>query len=48
MHDYIIGALIIIIVIVQFTVAITTSKKISTFKTIVPDINSFETVKFYS
>jgi hypothetical protein len=47
MHDYIIGALIIIIVIVQFTVAITTSKKISLFKTIVPDIDSFETVKVF-
>jgi hypothetical protein len=47
MHDYIIGALIIIIVIVQFTVAITTSKKIALFKTIVPDIDSFETVKVF-
>lgn len=47
MHDYIIGALIIIIVIVQFTVAITTSKKIALFKTIVPEINSFKTVKVF-
>jgi hypothetical protein len=47
MHDYIIGALILIIIIVQFTVAIATSKKIALFKTIVPDINSFETVKVF-
>ena len=47
MHDYIIGALIIIIVIVQFMLAISTSKKIALFKTIVPDINSFETVKVF-
>lgn len=47
MHDYIIGVLIIIIVAIQFLVAITTSKKITLFKNVVPNINSFETVKVF-
>lgn len=47
MHDILIGGLIAIIVIAQIWVAITTSKKISLFKTIVPEANSFETVKVF-
>lgn len=47
MHDYIIGTLILIIVVAQFMVAFTTSKKITLFKTIVPEINSFKTVKVF-
>ena len=47
MHDYIIGTLIAIIVITQLIVALTTSKKIRLFKTVVPNINSFETVKVF-
>jgi hypothetical protein len=47
MHDILIGGLIAIIVIAQILVAITTSKKISLFKTIVPEANSFETVKAF-
>ena len=47
MHDILIGGLIAIIVMAQILVAITTSKKISLFKTIVPGANSFETVKVF-
>lgn len=47
MHDYIIGALIVIIVAIQFLVALTTSKKITLFKSIVPDVNNFETIKVF-
>jgi len=47
MHDYIIGTLIAIIVITQLLVALTTSKKIRLFKTVVPNMNSFETVKVF-
>ena len=47
MHDILIGGLIAIIVMAQILVAITTSKKISLFKTIVPEANSFETVKVF-
>ncbi|MEC5166246.1 hypothetical protein RCH18_001982 [Flavobacterium sp. PL11] len=47
MHDILIGGLIAIIVMAQILVAITTSKKIALFKTIVPEANSFETVKVF-
>ena len=47
MHDYIIGALILIIVVAQILVALTTSKKIALFKTILPNANEFETVKVF-
>ena len=47
MHDYIIGALILIIVVAQILVALTTSKKIALFKTILPNANDFETVKVF-
>lgn len=47
MHDYIIGALIVIIVVIQFLVALTTSKKITLFKSIVPEVNNFETIKVF-
>jgi hypothetical protein len=47
MHDILIGGLIAIIVMAQILVAISTSKKISLFKTIVPEANSFETVKVF-
>ena len=47
MHDYIIGALIVIIVAIQFLVAFTTSKKITLFKSILPTVNNFETVKVF-
>ncbi|MBP4141971.1 hypothetical protein J3S90_09165 [Flavobacterium sp. P4023] len=47
MHDILIGGLIAIIVMAQILVAISTSKKISLFKTIVPEANSFESVKVF-
>lgn len=47
MHDYIIGAMILIIVVAQILVALTTSKKIALFKTILPNANEFETVKVF-
>ncbi|RTY67065.1 hypothetical protein [Flavobacterium sp. LB2P53] len=47
MHDYIIGALILIIVVAQILVALTTSKKIALFKTILPNAHDFETVKVF-
>jgi hypothetical protein len=47
MHDILIGGLIAIIVMAQILVAITTSKKISLFKTIVPEADNFETVKVF-
>ncbi|TDE04282.1 hypothetical protein [Flavobacterium sandaracinum] len=47
MHDILIGGLIAIIVIAQIYVAITTSKKISLFKAVVPAANNFETVKVF-
>ena len=47
MHEILIGGLIALIVIVQITVALNTSKKINLFKAIIPDSKNFETVKVY-
>lgn len=47
MHDFIISGLIIAIVIVQVMVALSTTKKIALFKTIIPNSQNFETVKVY-
>lgn len=47
MHDILIGGLIAIIVIVQVLVAVGTSRKIALFKRIIPQSDSFETIRVF-
>ena len=47
MHDILIGGLIAIIVIVQILVALGTSRKIALFKRIIPQSDSFETIRVF-
>lgn len=47
MHEFLIWVLILVIVGVQIVVGLNTFKKIDLFKTIIPDAETFETVRVY-
>ena len=47
MHEFLIWVLILVIVGVQVVVGLNTFKKIDLFKTIIPDAETFETVRVY-